>query len=302
MASLFIIRGADQGKRFELKAKVVGLGRDNSNPIRLHDTEVSRRHAEVRRVDDTFRLVDLASANGTYLNDAPVDQVPMKSGDQIRIGQTVLLFQDSIAEAGKELTARVDMLGLASPEDRSAILRSIPVGEGSRILQTPGNVGDWLKDRLLNLSVMYKATQAISHVVEIDTLLPQILQLVFESIGADRGAILLKGPDGELEPKAVRWRGPAGRGRADVDLADDHRPRPRQGGGRHHLRTPPPTHGSARRSRSSTSASARRSASRSRGDTPPSASSTPTSAPRPRSASPTQASRTAPSSGSPTTT
>ena len=210
MASLFIIKGADQGKRFELKAKVVGLGRDNSNPIRLHDNEVSRRHAEVRKVDDTFQLVDLNSANGTFLNDATVQQVPLRSGDQLRLGQTVLIFQDTITEAGRELTARVDMLGRASPEDRSAILRSIPVDEGSRILQSPENVGDWLKDRLLNLSVMYKATQAISHVVDIDTLLPQILQLVFESIGADRGAILLKGPDGELEPKAVRWRGSAG--------------------------------------------------------------------------------------------
>ena len=212
MASLFIIKGADQGKRFELKAKVVGLGRDNSNPIRLHDHEVSRRHAEVRRVDDAFQVVDLNSANGTYLNDQPVGQVPLSSGDQLRLGQTVLIFQDSITEAGRELTARVDMLGRASPDDRSAILRSIPVGEGSRILQSPENVGDWLKDRLLNLSVMYKATQAISHVGDIDTLLPQILQLVFESIGADRGAILLQGSDGELEPKAVRWRGSAGEG------------------------------------------------------------------------------------------
>src|SRR4029079_7002406 len=32
---------------------------------------------------------------------------------------------------------------------------------------------------------------------------------VFESIGADRGAILLKNDDGHLQPKAVRWRGPA---------------------------------------------------------------------------------------------
>jgi signal transduction histidine kinase len=211
VASLFIIKGADQGKRFELKAKAVGLGRDNSNPIRLHDNEVSRRHAEVRRSEDAYRLVDLVSANGTYLNDEPVvDEVPLRSGDQVRLGQTVLIFQNSGSEVGKEMTARVDMLGHASPDDRSAILRSIPVGEGSRILESPGNVGDWLKDRLLNLSVMYKATQAISHVVDIDTLLPQILQLVFESIGADRGAILLKDPDGELEPKAVRWRGSAG--------------------------------------------------------------------------------------------
>ena len=210
MASLFIIKGANQGKRFELGAKALGLGRDNSNPVRLHDTEVSRRHAEVRRIDDAFHVFDLKSANGTFLNDEPIDRAPLRSGDQLRLGQTVLLFQDSITEAGRELTARVDMLGRASPEDRSAILRSIPIGEGSRILQAPENVGDWLKDRLLNLSVMYKATQAISHVVDIDTLLPQILQLVFESIGADRGAILLKGADGELEPKAVRWRDSAG--------------------------------------------------------------------------------------------
>jgi signal transduction histidine kinase/pSer/pThr/pTyr-binding forkhead associated (FHA) protein len=213
VASLFIIKGADQGRRFELKARVVGLGRDNSNPIRLHDNEVSRRHAEVRRSEDAFHLVDLVSANGTYLNDEPVvDEIPLRSGDQVRLGQTVLIFQDTIPEAGRELMTRVDMLGRASPDDRSAILRSIPVGEGSRILESPGNVGDWLKDRLLNLSVMYKATQAISHVVDIDTLLPQILQLVFESIGADRGAILLKDSDGELEPKAVRWRGSAGEG------------------------------------------------------------------------------------------
>ncbi|WP_435006252.1 ATP-binding protein [Tundrisphaera lichenicola] len=212
MASLFIIKGADQGKRFELKAKVVGLGRDSSNLIRLHDTEVSRRHAEVRRVDDSYRLVDLESANGSFLNDQPVVQVQIRSGDQLRLGQTVLLFQDSADEAGRELTARVDMLGRASPDDRSAILRSIPVGEGSRILEAPEGVGDWLKDRLLNLSVMYKATQVISLVVDLDTLLPQILRMVFESIGADRGAILLKEADGELVPKAVRWRG-----EADVD-------------------------------------------------------------------------------------
>ena len=58
----------------------------------------------------------------------------------------------------------------------------------------------------MNLSVMYRATQAISHVLDIDALLPQILELVFESIGADRGAILLKDETGSLVPKAVRWR------------------------------------------------------------------------------------------------
>ena len=58
------------------------------------------------------------------------------------------------------------------------------------------------------LSVMYRATQAISNILDIDALSPQILELVFESIGADRGAILLKDDSGQLVPKAVRWREP----------------------------------------------------------------------------------------------
>ncbi len=48
MASLFVIQGADQGKRFEFTFSPVPLGRDDSNAIRLHDTEISRRHAELR--------------------------------------------------------------------------------------------------------------------------------------------------------------------------------------------------------------------------------------------------------------
>jgi signal transduction histidine kinase/pSer/pThr/pTyr-binding forkhead associated (FHA) protein len=207
---LFVIQGADQGKRFELKSKAMALGRDNSNPIRLHDTEVSRRHAEVRQVDNTFRIVDLGSANGTYLNGQPVDQAALRPGDRLQLGQTVMLFNEGPSgSSDREVASRVNMLGRASPEDRSAILKSIPAGEGSRVLHSPDVAAGWLKDRLVNLSVMYRATQAISHVLDTDTLLPQILEMVFESIGADRGAILLKDEAGKLVPKAVRWRGPA---------------------------------------------------------------------------------------------
>jgi signal transduction histidine kinase len=185
----------------------MALGRDQTNPIRLHDTEVSRRHAEVRPVDDSYRIVDLGSANGTFVNGKPVDQAPLRTGDRLQLGQTVMLFNEGGGGGERDLTARVDVLSGAGVDDRSAILRSISADEGSRVLQAPDATGGWLKDRLLNLSVMYRATQAISHVLEIDALLPQILELVFESINADRGAILLKDDAGVLVPKAVRWRG-----------------------------------------------------------------------------------------------
>jgi signal transduction histidine kinase len=208
VASLFVIEGADQGKRFELAAQAMALGRDGSNPIRLHDNEVSRRHAELRPADGQgFRIVDLGSANGTFVNGRPVDQAPLRSGDQVRLGRSVLLYSEG-SSPGRDLTARVDLLAKASPTDRSAIIRSLPAGEGSRLLEAPGHVGDWLRVRLANLGVMYQATQAISHIGDTDELLPRILQLVFDSIGADRAALLLAEADGgPLVPKVVRWRG-----------------------------------------------------------------------------------------------
>ncbi len=206
MASLFVIQGADQGKRFEFKSSTVALGRDNSNAIRLHDTEVSRRHAELRQEEGDYRVVDLGSANGTFVNGQLVDQGALHSGDRLQLGQTVMLYNDGGSNLRRDLTARVDLLSRSSPDDRSAILRSIPSGEGSRVLRSPDAAAGWLRERLASLSVMYRTTQAISHILDLDALLPQILELVFESIGADRGAILLKDETGQLSPKTVRWR------------------------------------------------------------------------------------------------
>ena len=69
-ASLFVIQGRDQGTRFELDGHGVSfsVGRDTGNQIQLHDTEVSRRHAELRRDGDVFLLTDLGSSNGTFVN------------------------------------------------------------------------------------------------------------------------------------------------------------------------------------------------------------------------------------------
>ncbi len=209
MASLFVIQGADQGKRFEFTSGPVTLGRDNSNAVQLHDNEVSRRHAELRQVPSGYELVDLGSANGTYVNDHPVDRTACAPATRCMLGQTVMEFQDDGTSMRPDLRLRVDLLARSSPDDHSAILRSIPSGEGSRVLQEPdAAAAGWLRERLMPLSVMYRATQAISNVLDIDALSPQILELVFESIGADRGAILLKDESGHLVPKAVRWRNP----------------------------------------------------------------------------------------------
>ncbi len=214
MASLFVIQGADQGKRFEINPRPMSMGRDSSNAIRLHDTEVSRRHAEVRPAEEgSFRIVDLGSANGTYLNGETVDQAPLRTGDQLRLGKTVMLYSEGTVAQDRDLTQRVDLLSRANPDDRSAILRSIPASITSHALEVPSSAGEWLKVRLANLSVMYQATQGDqSHPRFGCSLLARRWpRLVFESIMArPAGAILLADEDdGNLVPKAVRWRGEA---------------------------------------------------------------------------------------------
>src|SRR5437660_3440768 len=65
---LIVIKGTDEGKQFELTGDVLEVGRETGNHIRLHDTEGSRRHAEFRRVEVGYHLLDKGSANGTFVN------------------------------------------------------------------------------------------------------------------------------------------------------------------------------------------------------------------------------------------
>jgi len=183
------------------------IGRDESNRIRLFDQEVSRRHAEIRRTEDhRFRLIDLGSANGSFLNGEPVDNAPLEAGDRIQIGGSILTYEAD-SEPQADLTARVDLLSQTDPGEHSAIIRSVEFGP-DQLLHTPGITSERLKNQLAHLSVMYRATQAISHIDDVEELLPRILQLVFESVSADRAALLLLDESGNLQPQSVRWRTP----------------------------------------------------------------------------------------------
>lgn len=54
---------------------------------------VSRKHAEIRKLDDMYYILDVGSANGTWLNDhglVPFQPKELQSGDQVRVGQAVL--------------------------------------------------------------------------------------------------------------------------------------------------------------------------------------------------------------------
>ncbi len=89
---LVVKRGPNAGSKFLLDQPVMSAGRHPASDIFLDDITVSRRHAEFRRENDEFHLVDLGSLNNTYLNRQPVDSAVLADGDEIQIGNFRLLF------------------------------------------------------------------------------------------------------------------------------------------------------------------------------------------------------------------
>jgi Protein of unknown function (DUF3662)/FHA domain len=81
------------GRRNVLSGSRVVVGRSREADIVLQDPNVSRRHAELRRDDGGWQVVDLGSTNGIKVNGRRVDSQQLSAGDQITIGVTDLTFE-----------------------------------------------------------------------------------------------------------------------------------------------------------------------------------------------------------------
>lgn len=199
MPSIIILKGLDEGRRFELLTALSAIGRDQACFIRLQDTEISRRHAEVYKSADGFRFRDLGSANGCFVNCKSVRDVLLKPGDQIQVGQTVLLFAPLAGEMGAEVADPfLESLKIKPPKEpenfeRSfALLGTVPESEGSALLSRPEVAqGDWLRSALARLGVIYETINATSQILDIQLLLDRILGLVLKTLSADHGSVLL---------------------------------------------------------------------------------------------------------------
>lgn len=79
--------------QYELIKTAIQIGRSSENDICLENDTISSRHAEIqlRRTGDVF-IVDLASANGVYVNEAKVTQSQLFDGDVIELGEVRLRF------------------------------------------------------------------------------------------------------------------------------------------------------------------------------------------------------------------
>lgn len=92
MSRLIILARHGSVKQVNIKGPVTSIGRDPDCEVHIDSLGVSRRHATIHWTGDRFVLSDLASFNGTFVNNQRIEAHALKNGDAITMGDCQLRF------------------------------------------------------------------------------------------------------------------------------------------------------------------------------------------------------------------
>src|SRR3954469_22350017 len=127
---LTITAGADAGKTVQVQGNEFTIGREAGADLVIADGKASRRHAALRVLPDgRATLYDLGSSNGTFVNGQRVQSVLLNGGEQIQIGDTVLVPSGGAGDAHPARQAGA--LGATSPG------QAVPTATAAPLQATP---------------------------------------------------------------------------------------------------------------------------------------------------------------------
>jgi pSer/pThr/pTyr-binding forkhead associated (FHA) protein len=92
-ATLVVVRGSLAGEEYALDRDKLVLGRGPGVDFAFDDTEMSSQHVSVEFGGEGFRVSDLGSTNGTFVNGKPIHVKDLKSGDRIELGRHLFQFR-----------------------------------------------------------------------------------------------------------------------------------------------------------------------------------------------------------------
>ena len=171
---LVAIAGKFQGAVLSITDSPAIIGRESAATLCLPEGAVSRRHSQIEREGDDFIVTDLDSLNGTFVNDVPIKRRTLEHGDRIRIGNSHFLFLRHEGDVPSE-----------SGEVQFDDSRSV----GGATIEFSFNDALYLMAR--DLAALIKVSTTINAIRGLLELQKRLLELMFEVVPANRGAILL---------------------------------------------------------------------------------------------------------------
>jgi diguanylate cyclase (GGDEF)-like protein len=91
-ACLVVIYGPELGKRASLGQSTFDMGRSSRCDLPIDQESISRNHARISWDGSRHVIEDLGSTNGTFVNDVTVKRQPLKDGDQVKLGRSILKY------------------------------------------------------------------------------------------------------------------------------------------------------------------------------------------------------------------
>lgn len=91
---LQIIAGQDLNRTITLSAGRVTIGRSNEADVRIMSADLSRMHVRVQSTRTGYRVIDLDSRNGLYLNEVRIHSAELRDGDSLQIGNIQMIYHE----------------------------------------------------------------------------------------------------------------------------------------------------------------------------------------------------------------
>jgi phosphoserine phosphatase RsbU/P len=206
MPSLIIVKwpnGATApGPLIDLAREKTVVGRNPECDIVVPASAVSREHAHLLKMNGQWFLKDLRSRNKTYVNNQEVNPevlIRLREGDRIRICDFTCEFYDG-GQWPKDVQRPSGYEDSGGDDDvSSTVMSTVEPGTSSySILETqPAE----------RLRILLEITNSLARTLEIDTLLPKIIENLFQIFKqADRGFVIIRDDGGRLIPKVIRTR------------------------------------------------------------------------------------------------
>ncbi|AXA35347.1 MAG: hypothetical protein KatS3mg130_0769 [Candidatus Sumerlaea sp.] len=204
MAKFVVKEGPASGQEIPFPGEHFTIGRSEECEVIIADPNVSRQHAQVIARDGSAMLVDLNSSNGTFVNGNPISKVFLMDGDEIRVGETVLIYvetsiRDAVLPSG--MSQRVACAPSPAKSNEGLQRSSDPLNQ-TRLFTVPPETlpPDALKETYLKLKTLYRIFCDLSLSTSIKEIAEIVLRAGIVSTGVERVALFVrKEDDGEWE-------------------------------------------------------------------------------------------------------